>query len=278
MGEETHVDDAQGKHDDTDVAGFFRPEGGQWQPLSGLAGPRTEQFGKVARLGDLWVATGSDRLGFESVAHQYGAVWTSSDGRQWKRAEGDFDADPQLDSWISDACLAPNGDPMVVGGTENQSRGSVPKAWQLTDGSWKELELGGLGEGITAVSNCVGTGKVTLLRGDAVTGSKVWRTSDLETFDKVTIAGEDNSFGTLRQVRGGFAATGFLGEGTKSQTVLWLSRNGEDWTSVDVPGDRQLGASDVVQWGKRLVVLRDGDGGPAVSSLDNFDQVLAEVK
>ena len=60
--------------------------------------------------------------------------------------------------------------------------------------------------------------------------------------------------------------------------VLRLSRNGEDWTSLEIPSDRQLGASDVVQWGKRLVVLMDGDGGPAVAALDNFDEVLAAVK
>jgi len=234
MGTDIHYDNTQGVADDTDLTGYFRGKSGGWKQVAGLRGPRTEQLSNVYRLGKTWVALGYDRGDFNSGAHEFAAVWTSTNGTDWTRQQANFDINPSQNSYFTGACETSDKGLVVVGGSNDAARGSVPMAWQRAGKTWKRLSLGSLGGDLQSLSGCVSTGGITLLQGDTSDGSGLWRTTDLKSFDKITIAGKDDTVQTVRPVEGGFAAAGGRYSGRLSQPVVWLSTDGRTWTPVPV--------------------------------------------
>ncbi len=273
---EREFQDPPTEADQTGLVGWFRPADGRWQPVAGLAGPRTEFLTGVRHHDGEWVATGTDRDSFVGSDHTRAAVWTSRDGRHWQREVGPFDVASDLDSWAYDSCPLPDGDLLVVGGVEDRDVGYRGLTFRRSSDRWSRFPLAGLGKGVTGVHSCVGTDEATLIQGSGHRHDQ-WVTTDGRTFTPVAIGSDQDYVGTVVALEGGFVAPGGVFTGGQSRPVLWLSTDGRGWTEVEVPVDHPLLPTDVAVWGDRLLVALTGEAGPDVRVLENVDELLADL-
>lgn len=276
LGERIFPSDDPAESDESDVVGWYQgADDSGWTPVKGLAGPRTEFLGDVTFLDGIWVAVGTDRASFTTSDHSFAAVWTSADGRTWRRADGDFDAMPDRDSGLNDVCRLPDGDLLAVGSIEDPARGAAPLAFRFSNGSWEQADLSSLSNEITNLVDCAGVGGLTLVQGiDQAGQQRIAGTADGSAFEEVTVGGEDDYVGTFVAIDGGFVAGGFEAEGDLSRPVVWLSADGADWASVEVPSDRTAVPSTVLDWNGRLVVPMSFDSGPEVQILENAAELI----
>ena len=270
--EEIHPSDDP---DASDVTGWFRPAGqSEWKPARGLAGPRTEFLNAADVHDGEWVVAGNDRASWRTSDHSYGAVWTSQDGVDWKRAKGPFNVSASANSWLSATCALPGGDLVAVGGVEDSDTGSRPLAFRRAKGTWKELDADSLGADVTGLDSCAGSGDAVLLQGTAGGREAVWQTVDGKKFTKIQVGGATDSIGTIDTTEGGFIAPGAIRSGLQDRAVVWLSQDGQDWSAVDVPSDRMLEATGIAVSDKGALVALTGMNGPAVAILKNVGELL----
>ncbi|WP_457189523.1 hypothetical protein [Nocardioides sp. P5_E3] len=267
--------DPSGTNDAYDVVGWFKAaDSSTWEPAQGLDGPRTEFVSNAANHDGEWVVVGDDRASFNASDHSIGALWTSKDGTSWKRAKGPFDASPSANSWLSATCALPSGDLIAVGGVEDSTTGSRPLAFRRTQGTWKTLNVKGIGANATNLDSCANSGNVTLIQGTAGGRDAVWSTTDGKKFASVEVGEPEDTIGTIKTIDGGFIATGAIYAGLQQRAVVWLSSNAKTWHPVDLPADRVLTATDVVATPSGVVVALTGLNGPAMSILENADNLL----
>ncbi|WP_162794397.1 hypothetical protein [Nocardioides houyundeii] len=273
--EQISPSDVSGVVDESDVTGWFRAAGAKkWKPARGLAGPRTEFLGEASIHDGEWVVTGVDRASFVASDHSYGALWTSRNGVSWKRAKGPFDVDRSSDSWLNGTCVLPGGDLVAVGGVEDPTKGVRPVAFRRGAGGWKRLDIQGLGAGVTGLDSCAGTDDVVLFQGTAAGRDATWSTTDGEEFTSVEIGGTEDNVGTIVSMDQGFAAPGGVYGGQQARAVVWLSADGVEWSSVDVPVSRPMAATSVLANESGLVVGLESQNGPAVAVLENVEELL----
>ncbi|KRA37348.1 MULTISPECIES: hypothetical protein [unclassified Nocardioides] len=256
-----------------ELVGWRKRPGATWEPVNGLAAPRVSYLNSVAYVGGRWVIAGRDAAN-TWLGHAYGALWTSRDGRTWKRERGPFDVDQRSDSWIKHVCSLPDGDLLAVGGVQDAKTSSRPVAFRLDGKKWTRLSLTGLGPDAVALESCATTGDVTLVKGWELT-QQFWSTSDGTTFTRHDIGVAGDNVGEVVSVPGGFAAAGMAHDRSRSQPVVWLSANGTRWTQVPIPASRSMSPGEVALWGDRLVVTMASASGPGVYVLENLAELLS---
>ena len=249
---------------------------GEAQAATGLAGPRTEYVHDVVSTQTGWVAVGDDQATFASPSHAYGAVWTSQDGLTWQRSVGDFDVDKNADSSLDGACALPGGDLFVVGSVQNNSTGSDPLAFRLSSGTWQRVDPTGLGADVTDLSSCVNVGSAVVVQGSQGGNDHAWTTTDGKTFTPITIGADHDQVGTIREVSGGFVASGAVRTGHQNRAVVWLSTDGLTWKNVALPVEDVSLSTDVVPWGDRLLVPYISSSVQGAAVLNNLTKLLQD--
>jgi len=260
-------------HDASDLIGFVG-SGSSWSQATGLIGPRTEDLTSVSAVRGGYAAAGSDRAD-AAAGHQHGALWTSSDGRIWHRRAGDLDPDRRFSSGLSAVCSTPDGRLLALGWVQT-AHVDRPLALTggITTGRLRATSLTGIGGGMTSYDACASSPTATVVLGTAVSGS-VWVTHDGTRYVSASIGGEQDEVAEVIVFGEGFAAVGSVDAGTSVRPILWLSGDGEHWTSHEIPAEHRFDPASVVPDGDRLVVTGTGPDGPAVMVLADAAELLA---
>ena len=183
-GVESRAATGQSEADATDVRGWFRAAGSSdWQEATGLSGQQTESMHTVDFHDGEWVIVGMDRSSFSGSAHSYGAVWTSSDGRSWKRAKGPFEVSSTTNSSLSASCKL-DGGLLAIGSAEDNSTGSTASAFRRVNGTWERLDTTSMGADVTDLDSCASAGDTVLVQGTAGGRDAVWSTTDGNKFEQ----------------------------------------------------------------------------------------------
>ncbi|MCP2343607.1 hypothetical protein [Actinomadura rupiterrae] len=223
-----------------------------------------------------WVAIGTRPGG--------GTVWTSAEGREWRRqpdpAGNQFGAKSHVKRLIStDSGFVAVGETSARG----DFRDSVPAVWTSADGSrWEEHSGGHLGlpirKGTVSLYDAAASGSTLLLEGihtvDAKhAGRKIWRsTNGGKSWTESVVPVPKGTRGLV--VGGGptgFVALREVTDGGKTYAQAFLSKDGGSWTKAGVlqtPGYRfttRIAGSDkgfaaLVARGRDLLVSRSADG------------------
>lgn len=262
------------------LVGWHKEPGGHWEPVRGLTGHRALQVDSVRYLADgagrgEWVLTAADSVDL-SGGHEFGTVWTSDDGTAWRRNHGPFDRGDGRDTRLDDTCRLPDGDLLAVGERQVGPHARPLAFRRTTQGTWRSVDLTGLGKGADGLQSCTTIDAVTLLEGWEHTVA-LWRTSDGTSFERFTIGNDEDHVGTIVAVDGGFAAPGYRLDGGASQPVVWLSADGRRWQPVPAPVTRSMAVGQVVPWEDRLALTLTSDSGPRVQVLDNLDELLEHL-
>jgi hypothetical protein len=259
--------------DESDIVGW-RFSGDQIEPVTGFAEPRAQLLGRVVYADGLWVGVGSERATLAASQHSSGVVWASVDGLEWVRLDGEFDIDPDRDSRLSGACLLPDESLVVTGSVVTAtSTSAIGFRW---DGvQWYDVDLTGLGAGVTTVSNCLHSAGRTYLQGTQDGFLRAWVTTDGIDYSPIEMGERDQIFGIMA-VEGGYVAAGSIYIDDNYRGVIWVSTNGIDWQSVRLPVDASATSNLLLEWGSRLLVpyssTTAGDGVLVLNNLADFLQ------
>lgn len=188
------------------------------------------------------VGGGLVAVGFDSDASgrdQDMAVWTSSDGETWLRADTRAFAGPEAQEARSVAVLS--GEP-VAAGSETSEGDQDAAVWLLQEDRWVQVfdpDLGGLGNQRINELVAGGPGLVAVGVDDASgTGdAAVWISVDGQAWSSV----DDDEFGGRRdQMMLGVTVLGseLVAVGTAPSEggldgAVWTSEDGIDWARVD---------------------------------------------
>lgn len=260
----------------TDVRGWVRPPGGDWQEATGLDGPRSEQLSALLAVEDGWLAVGVDSDGLAQGRAEQVAVWRSADGRQWQRADG-----PRLGKGFEQmrataACIVDDA-VVLVGWGRRGDGGEVPLVLRGKGEKWTRVEPTGLDGTVTRLTGCAADGETLLVRGSGAT-SHLWRSTDGgRGFDEVSPEASHDRIGTVIAVDGGFLAGGERHGHGLAGPVVWLSSDGATWTAVPVVGTTRQQVSQLMVHREGLVVAMVGTSGPEVVTLTNWAELLAQV-
>ncbi|WP_346621065.1 hypothetical protein [Blastococcus montanus] len=262
-----------------DLVGWHRAvPGGPLTPVEGLASPETESLSAVTYADGTWAALGTVRRSFSSTDPDTAAVWTSSDGVTWSRADGPFAATgPGAESWAAGACALPDGDLLVVG-EYNEGAQDRPVAWKRTGGHWERLDGTAFGSEFGSLSSCSTDGDTTIVQGTSGNRATVWRTTDGVVFEASTLGERGESFGTIRVIDGGYAAAGTRVARGQQGAVVWLSADAKRWRAIPVPSVRVLTGADVMADGDGgLLVATTSGASPEVWALGNPGELFEEA-
>ncbi|TYP83832.1 hypothetical protein [Blastococcus xanthinilyticus] len=262
-----------------DLVGWFRPgAGGPPVAVEGLASPVVESLEAVTYADGTWIAVGSVRSSFASTDPHAAAVWTSTDGTTWSRADGLVAGTaPGAESWAFGACALPGGELLAVG-EYSEGAQTRPVAWRSTGGQWQRLDGSAFAAEFGSLSSCATDEGATIVQGTSEDRATVWRTTDGGTFEPTTIGGRGETFGTIRVVDGGYAAAGTVSARGQQGAVVWLSADAESWRAVPVPSARVLSGADVMADGNGgLVVATTSGASPEVWVLANPGELFADA-
>ncbi|RFU38192.1 hypothetical protein DZF91_28955, partial [Actinomadura logoneensis] len=223
-----------------------------------------------------WVAIGSRPGG--------GTVWTSSDGRQWRRQAEPAGTEFGPKSHVK-RLIAGGAGFLAVGEVSRRGdfRDAAPAVWTSADGvRWEEHAGGSLGlpirKGRVSLFDAAASGSTLMVEGmhtvDAKhSGRKLWRSvNGGKSWTESAVPVPKGTHGLA--VGGGprgFVAIREVTDGGKSFAQAYLSKDGSSWTkggAVQAAGYRmttQLAGSDrgfaaLVVRGRDLLVSRSADG------------------
>ncbi len=253
------------------LEGWHRRPGGSWRPVRGLEVPHSANLQSLDFHAGLWVLTVRDRADM-SGGHEFGAVWTSRNGRRWTRDKGPFDLGDQ-NSWLTGTCTLPNGEVMAVGGRDGSKGSSRPLAFIRRRDAWERLKLGALGSDVTSLSSCTSRGTDTVITGSS-DSQRHWTTGGAVRFKPLRIGKRRDEVGDITVLMDGFVAPGTQYAGGRSRPVVWLSADGDKWRALPVPVQRAMSVGPLATWGDRLVVALTSTGGPGVFILENVAELL----
>ncbi|RMI29069.1 WD40/YVTN/BNR-like repeat-containing protein, partial [Actinomadura harenae] len=232
--------------------------------------------GLVAGSGHGWVAIGSRPGG--------GTVWTSSDGREWRRQAEPAGSQFGPKSHVK-RLIATDSGFVAVGETSRRGdfRDTVPAVWTSSDGvRWEEHAGGGLGlpirKGKVTLYDAAASGSALLVEGfhavDAKhTGRKVWRsTNGGKSWAESVVPVPKGTRGlVIGGAPAGFVALREINDGGKAFAQAFTSKDGGSWTkagSLQTSGYRMtthLAGSDkgfaaLVVRGHDLLISRSASG------------------
>ncbi len=224
-----------------DAAIWQSPDGRTWERIPTTDNALADsQIDAVAAFGDRIVAVGRARAGDADPGDGAPIVWTSDDGRDWRRApNGGLDGGAQLD-------LA--GGPGGFVAWAGQGSGSA-LYWSADGVAWTPAStgasfdgvsvraIGARGDGFVAVGSTLPPPS-NVAGGPDRTKAAAWWSPDGRTWTPSTI---DDGFGlgTLDVGAGGLIAFGGGGcGGCLGPAAMWQSADGQAWRHVgnDVPG------------------------------------------
>jgi hypothetical protein len=277
------------ENEESDVlGGWFRAAPGQpWQPVTGFGKQRLENLGELARFGDRWLLSGTrsdDVAGSESQA----MIWTSSDGVNWTRAEGDY-ADADRSSTIGDLCPGPAGEPVAVGWFHLTAVTPTGAVWTEDDGRWQRSILPAGPGTRTWFSSCTTINGKLVVEGALSGNDQRWTIDAGGTFEPAAEPtvdaqlparhgfGEPFELSEIRPVPGGFAATGRLDTSAHAGPVVWLSADGARWSWVPVPTAQPSSSLTAGADGPDLIVLAGGTNISQAWRIPDTASVIAAI-
>ncbi len=249
----------------SDVAVWRSTDGGlTWEnvDMTYLASPHDQEMRRVAVIGSDLVAVGFDTADGRSDA----AVWTSSDGLDWREAtaevlggKGDQEA----------RTLALSGDTLVIAGSSTVAGNRDAAVWVRANGTWTSSTSASLkGPGDQHIDDVIAGGPGFIATGRDGSTAAIWVSSDGLNWDLA--GGGDTVFGGAgsREI---FAVApggpGYVAIGTKtlkgvSTGAVWTSIDGTTWSrlpptrieALTFPGKQQ----DLIAYGDELVVVGRG--------------------
>lgn len=262
-----------GEADDAVV--WISADGNDWAPVASesFGGPGDQAIRGLAIWGSGVVAVGWDNSGGENN----GAIWTSSNGRDWVRASDPHNALAGDGSQrVHDVVAAGPG--LVAVGDTNLD-GWDAEIWVSTDGEiWDRVDnnqagLSGAGD---QLANVVRAGEQGLVAAGFDSGggtgrdAAVWISSDGMTWtqvgDREVFGGPNNQeIHALDAVGSGWVAAGwtFL-EAEDRDAAIWGSEDGTTWSRID-DGEAGLGGTgsqqveSVTAAGATIIAVGAGD-------------------
>jgi hypothetical protein len=244
---------------DLGVGFWVSPDGRAWTRTAGIVSPDPVEVAGVARLGNELVAIGTAEVGSpDGDPVEAFRTWVSADGRSWQPVTPSTPA-----GWSG-------GLEGLIGTGDAIIGWAGPTSLTSTDGrTWEAAPIAGdrewVGEvvasGGTAVA--VGSGPVVGEAGAPPPPSAIWTRSSDGAWNVVELQPEP-SVGWLREAiwyAGGFVALG----SADTQTVVWRSANGRDWTEASsVPDTAVDGEEEGCTGGPcPLTMVNDLAAGPS---------------
>ncbi len=246
-------------------------------PSSALGGEGDQAMTSIvdtARGGLAYVAGGYDT----SAGTRDGAIWTSPDGREWRRAAGDAFERPG-DQEIT--TVAPFAGALVAVGTDDSNGDKDIAVWTSSDGTAWEDPVVVRADGTDEVVNRVTTARVGLVgagwQTDDGDDGAVWIVPPGEALEEANArAVSDPDLGgpgdqritRVVQLAGQLVAVGFA----DGDAGVWVSGDGEAWDRVDASslgGDGDQEMLDAARFESTVVAVgRDGDRGAVWLSND----------
>ncbi len=261
----------------TDLRGWVRPPGGEWQEATGLAEPRSQQLSALLAVEDGWLAIGfeSDGLSSSRRAEQI-VVWRSPDGQDWQRVDG-----PQMVEGLEQmrpatACTSGEAGVVIVGWGRQSDGVEVPLMIRGQGEKWAVVEPTGLDGTVTRLTDCAADRDTLLVRSSGA-ASRLWRSTDGVSFDEASPGASHDRIGTVIAVEGGFLAGGERHGQGLADPVVWLSTDGADWSAVGLAGPTRQLVSQLLVHGDELLVATVGASGPGVTALTNWAELLAQI-
>jgi class 3 adenylate cyclase len=219
---------------------FSSPDGLNWEQArdaSGvLDGPGDQVINRVVPDGPGYVA-----VGYERTTDSDGAIWASSDGITWRRAEG---TGPEKvfggpgNQEIRAVSKAPGG--LVAVGFDDSSGDRNAAAWVWDGKDWTRADPGNTlyGDAGDQVMTGVvaGEGRVVAVGqdiGDGKNVAAVWITEDLKTWRRLSASDlavdvQPGVFQGVTYLDGSFYGVGALTE-DRYDAAVWVSSDGSRW-------------------------------------------------
>lgn len=183
-------------------------------------------------------------------------IWSSPDGTEWQRQDGEFSLPEGQGSAIYGFCDSALG-PVAVGSMDDREGQARATAWRQVDGAWAPSVLADTTG--SWLSSCVGDDDGVTFLGTDGAASRSWRSTDLSTFSGVDALGAGLHRGEVVPVAEGYAAGGTVRTETYVGPALWLSAAGREWSWVPLPVSTSSDTAPVMaEAGDDLLVLHPG--------------------
>lgn len=257
------------------VTGAYRPRpDAPWHAVVGFPTEGASGVSSVLWTGQDWVATGYVSEGPGAHQPSEPAIWTSPDGISWARSTEGLDLVGQ-DSSITQPCVMPDGTPLVIGKVVVDGEDQAT-AWRRDAGLWSRVTVPTItGDG--RFTGCVTTADGLVARRESDGPDALWRTRDGVTFERIFAVAPGDAMLEVEAVPGGFAAYGAIDTREYAGPALWLSRDGEDWSSVPVPVRENAATALIAADGPDLLVIASTSSGEQALGVAGIEQVIADV-
>ena len=179
------------------------------------------------------------------------AIWSSSDGSDWQRADLPFPSEwpPERGNDVYVHELASVGNRLVAIGTARINDYLEVVVWESTDGTtWREIDTGALRQDAFLVDDISdGPGGLVVLSQQYIPGnSSAWRSADGGgAWTEHRPPGEGLSLHAVVGTASGYVIAGAESDaptdGQPSSPRIWHSTNGTNWTAASVEGSGGLG-------------------------------------
>lgn len=257
--------------------GFYRADDdADWMPMTGFSAEGATEFYALASTGESWVAIGAYRTSTNAGTPSHATAWQSADGIAWSRAAGDF-GDGLLESSLTDVCILPDGTPIGIGWTEVSTGSYRMAAWSPDGDSWVHRDLGEFGDREGFGSTCANDDDGVVVSATIGGRDVLLRTTTGTDWRQVFKAERGVNLYDPVAVPGGFAAAGSWANDTTAGAVVWLSRDGIQWTPVSIPSRNPDSTNLVTAFDGDLLVAMPAVSGDPLLVVRDIEKVIDEL-
>jgi len=192
-------------------------------------------------------------------------TWSSSDGRQWSRADGPAEAllDPaarDANGWLAASNWSA---PELGDGHVDLWRSTDTRTWDPS-GTIVDAGVNGL---VPATDGWIAVGGSSAGLHDLF--ATAWRSVDERSWKQVLRAPDTSTMAGVVRWRDGFVAFGSTipGNGTRRRGLVWVSRDGATWSPVSGIDLENVTLADGDATDGRLVLVGSRGDGPVIFSV-----------